>query len=357
MEKLIKINQMKNAVLGLLTFMVFISNGYATEYTKTSNKTFDVNKNVLLDIRTEFGEIKAYNWDKQKISVEATITVEADSQSKADERFERIKLQMDGGKDLVNIISSIESGFFGKAGNTIRIDFIIYYPSDCRLNLKTSFGSAFFETVNGYADISVDYGNFNVKNLLYTDNRIDIGFGKLNATQITNATVEVDYGSCQIEKIETLNLKTSFCGNVNIDNVNTLNIKSAYDKINIGNVTFINGSSQFTTLIIEEFEKKLILKTSYGSFKINSVASEFELIDVNSNFCSIKLGVLPSAHFSFYVDIDHGSFNYPKEKVLITNVQKDVTDLLMEGYFGSKEKAKGNIRLSVDHASANLFIK
>jgi len=352
-----KTKHIKIIGVGLLAFLLFVSNGYSAEYTKTTSKSFDVNKNVLLDISTEFGEIKAYNWDKQKISIEATITVEASSQSKADDRFERIKLQIDGGKDLVSIISSIESGFFGKVGNNISIDFIIYYPVDCRLKLKTSFGSAFFESINGSTDISVDYGGFTVESLLNSENRIKIGFGKFQAAKITKANVEVDYGSCQIEEIDILSLKTSFSGNVNIDKVNSLSIKSAYDKISIGKVKVISGSTQFTSFVIDELQKNLTMKTSYGSFKINSVVSDFELIDINSNFCGIKLGVDSNANFSFYADIEHGSFNYPKEKVTITNLQKDVTDLLMEGYFGVKEKVKGSIRLSIEHASANILIK
>ena len=341
----------------VLILLLFMSNGFATEYTKTTSKSFDVKSGALLDIKAEFGEIKAHNWDKQKISIEVTISVDAYSQSKADDRFEKIELEINGTKDLVSIISQIESGFFNKSSNKINIDFLIYYPSNCRLKLNLEFGSAFFENIDGSTDIDVEYGSFNANRLSSAENQIEISFGKFQVKEITTADIDVDYGGCEIEQAKTLNLHTSFSGNVNIEKVDDLILKSAYDKVSIGEAKNVSGSVQFTSFTIQSILENLKMKTAYGSFKVYSIASDFELIDLKSEFCSLKLYVDPTSSFTFYTDVELGSFKYPKEKVTITNFQKDVTDLMMEGYFGSKEKTKGHMRLSVDNASANINIK
>lgn len=350
-------NNLKTLGLSIILIVFLSANSYATDYTKTKSQTFKVNAGVLLDMNTEFGDIKARNWDKNEISVEATITVNANSQSKADEKFDRVQLKMDGGKDLVRIISSLESGFFSKGSNNISIDFLIYYPADSRLNLNLEFGSALFENINGNTDIEVEYGNFNANHLNGAENKIEISFGKFQTSTINEGNIEIAYGGCEIEEAKSLSLKTSFSGNVNIEKVDELLLKSSYDKVSIGEANSISGTTQFTGFTLQSINTSLKMKVEYGSFKVYNIAQDFELIDLNSQFCSLKLYVDENASFNFYTDVELGSFNYPKEKVTITNFQKDITDLMMEGYFGNKAKAKGNMRLSVDNASANINIK
>ena len=164
-------------------------------------------------------------------------------------------------------------------------------------------------------------------------------------------------GGCEIEEVKTLNLHSSFSGNVNIENVGNLILKSSYDKVSIGEADSINGSTQFSGFSLQNISKSIKMKTAYGSFKVYSIATDFELVDIDSEFCSLKLYVDPASNFIFYTDVQLGSFNYPKDKVTVTNFQKDVTDLMVEGYFGSRAKAKGNMRLSVDNASVNINIK
>lgn len=350
-------NTLKTLGLSIAMLLLMSSNGFGTEYTKTTSKSFDVKPGVLLDIRTEFAEIKAHNWNKQTVSIEVTITVNASSQSKADDRFERIKLKIDGSKDLVSIVSRIESGFFGKSNNNISIDFLIYYPADSRLKLNMEFGSAFFENIKGETDIDIEYGSFNANNLEGTDNQIEISFGKFQVSKLNEANIEIDYGGCEIEEANTLDLRTSFSGNVNIEKVGDLKLKSAYDKVSIGQAKNIIGSTEFTGFRLDRLENSLKMKSAFGSFKVYSIGPDFELIDLSSEFCSLKLYVDPESNFTFYTDVELGSFNYPKSKITITEYQKDITDLTIEGYFGSKEKVKGHMRLSVDNASASINIK
>ncbi len=350
-------NKFNTLGLSAIMLLLMCSNGFATEYTKTTSKSFDVKPGVLLDVNSEFGEVKAYNWDKQKISIEASITVDASSQSKADDRFERVKLEIEGSKDLVSIISSIESGFFSKSSNNISIDFLIYYPANSSLKLNMEFGSAFFEDIEGATDIDIEYGSFNASNLRNTENQIEVSFGKFQASTIAEGNIEIDYGGCEIEEVKILNLRTSFSGNVNIEKVGDLILKSSYDKVSIGEANNVSGSTQFTGFTLQSIQKSLKMKADYGSFKVYDVALDFELINLSSQFCSLKLYVDEKSNFTFYTDVELGSFNYPKDKVTVTNFQKDVTDLMVEGYFGSKEKAKGNMRLSADNASVNINIK
>jgi hypothetical protein len=354
-----KKRNVKLKALGLSLVLMFMVNtiSFATEYTKVKTKSFDVNPGALLDIKTEFGDIKAHNWNKNKISVEATITVNASSQSKADERFERVRLEMSGNPDLVSILSHIESKFFKKGSNSISIDFLIYYPADCRLKLNQEFGSAFFEDVKGHTDIHSEYGSFNAHKLYASENDIEVSFGKIQVFTLNNANIDVDYGGCDIESVKTLVLRSSFSGNVNIDQVDDLTLKSSYDKVSIGEANQIHGSTEFSSFSLQQLNQSIKMKAAYGSFKIYSIASDFDVVDLNSEFCGLKLYVDEESNFTFYTDVQLGSFHYPKEKVRITDLQKDVTDLTMEGYFGSQEKAKSHMRLSVDNASINLNIK
>lgn len=344
---------------GIVFFLLMLvgSQAQATEYTQTQKKSFKVKKGALLNINTEFSEVKAYNWDKSEISVEATITVDASSESKANDRFDRIDIKLDGNPDLVNIISRIESGFFNKNNNNIHIEFLVYYPQNIRLKTNMQFGKAFFENIDGDTDIDNEYSGFNAQNLSSTENQIQIAFGSLALDKITQGRIEVEYGTCQIEEAEKLNLRTSFSGDVSVEKVDELILKSAYDKIYIGQVNNISGSAEFSGFNLDILNESMDMKASYGSFKVRSISNDFSSIILKSEFCALKLYVEPTASFQFSADVELGSFNYPKENVTVTSFQKDITDLRVEGYFGSNEKAKGTMRFTVENASANINLK
>jgi len=64
------------------------------EFTKKISKSYDVNKEATLAIKNKFGKIHCQNWDKNSISIEVTITLEASSQEKANKYFDRINIEV-----------------------------------------------------------------------------------------------------------------------------------------------------------------------------------------------------------------------------------------------------------------------
>jgi len=75
----------------ILSFQLF---AVKEEYTKKISKSFDVNKDALLVINNKFGKVHCENWDKNNISIEVIITIEASNEEKANKYFDDVDISI-----------------------------------------------------------------------------------------------------------------------------------------------------------------------------------------------------------------------------------------------------------------------
>jgi len=99
---------MKTLKLTLLVVSIFAftlqSANAKEEYKKNIKESFDISKDAKLVLKNKFGKIHCENWDKNSISIEVEITVDASNQEKANKYFEKINVDIKG-----NLFSNINN--------------------------------------------------------------------------------------------------------------------------------------------------------------------------------------------------------------------------------------------------------
>ena len=327
------------------------------DFSKPTKKEFKINKNALLRLNCEFTDIKAYQWDKDMISMEVTVTVDAKNQSKADDKFEKVLIEMTGSNTEVGLTTGLKKGYFGNNNNNnIDIEVIIYYPSHISLNIDNEFGSTFFEDIDGSVRVDISYGNFEAQNLTNTEIDIEAEFGQIEVKRFQAGKVDVAYGGFTTDFAGALNLESAFSNN-EIETVDHLQLETAYDKNYIGHATTAFINSEFSSVRIDHLEKSLDLSIAYGGFKLKSIAEAFENIKISSEFTSVDLYFSSPLNFAFKASAEMGSINYPKDLATITFIEKEMLELDLEGYFGNAKGQSPKLNITVENASADINLK
>ncbi|OYT17041.1 MAG: hypothetical protein B7C24_04780, partial [Bacteroidetes bacterium 4572_77] len=330
---------LKTSRLFLLLALLFSyqaeANPTKEDFSKPYEKSFTVTDNAKLSINTEFTNIKAVNWNKNEISVEVTVSVDAKDKNKAQDKFERVMVDISGNSNEVNVETSISSNFFGNSNNNqIEIEVLIYYPENIQLNIENEFGSCIFGNISGSVKADISYGDFRAQNLSHSDLDLEVEFGKIELERFQSGKVNVSYGGFTANAVSAIHLSSQFSNN-RIEYVNHLELKSAYDELLFGEIDIAFMNTEFTSLRIDQLNKHLQLHTSYGSFNLRDIAPKFELIDIESEFTGVSLYFNKEVSFAFEAEIDMGDFKYPKELTHITFFEKDMMDLSLKGYIGN----------------------
>lgn len=350
----------KNRIMTILLASLFVLPGLVSakgDYSKPTKKEFEVNKNALLELDCEFTDVKAYNWDKDVISIEVTVTVDAKSESDADDKFEKVLIEMSGTKSAVSLRTGLNKGYFGKnKNNSIDIEVIIYYPSHINLDLDNEFGSSFFEDIDGKVNVDISYGNFEARNLINSELDLEAEFGQIKVKRFQSGKVEVAYGGFIADIAGALKLNSAFSSN-EVESVDHMELETAYDKNYFGSVSTAFVNSEFSSVRIDYLEKHLELSVAYGSFKLKSISETFEKIQINSEFTSVDLYFKTPLNFAFKLSAEMGDIDYPKDLAKITFLEKEMMELNLEGYFGNAKGQSPKLILEVENASANINIK
>ncbi len=343
--------------LSLLISITTFANKSKGDYSKPYKQTFQISEDALLKINSEFTDIKAFNWDKDEISVEVTVTVDANSQEKAEDKFNRIRVNIKGNSSEVFISTELESDFFGRNNNNnIDIEVLIYYPEHIKLDLENEFGNSIFENISGSVNVEVSYGDFRAKNLSSSDLDLEVEFGKIEVNRFQSGKVDVAYGGFTAQVAAAIQLKSEFSSN-QIEIVNHLELNSAYDKLLFGEIDIAFIESEFSSLRVDNLKKYLELNTSYGSFNLKDIDADFELIKIESEFTGVDLFFSHDASFAFEATVEMGDFKYPKDVTHITFFEKEMMELSIKGYIGNAKTEKPRVILSLEMASAKINLK
>lgn len=326
------------------------------DFTKPYKKEFNIDKAASLKINSEFTDIKAYNWDKDVISIEVIVSVDARNESKAEDKFNKVIVEIEGSPTLVSLTTGFKNTFSNNEHNHLEIEALIYYPSHIQLDIESEFGSCLFEDIDKSVHIKMEYGDFDAQNLNHNDLDIDVEFGKIRLQKFQSGKVEVSYGGFETQYAGMLNLDSEF-SNIEIEEIEQIELETSYDKVYIGkcNVAFIE--SEFSSIRLDEISKSLNMEIAYGNFNLKSIRSDFDIIHIQSEFTGINLYFNEPLNFAFKAETEMGDFNYPKALAKITFIEKELMELSLEGYFGNAKNQEPKLILSLEHANAKIKVK
>ncbi len=359
-----KAPKFKSTLLLILVQILVISSAFAVseEFSKNLHKEYDADAKTLLIIQNKFGDVDINNWDRNKITIDVTITVDHKNEEKAKELIDYINVKFSQSGNTIEAITEISDKFskrntftFGGNNKEFSIDYKINIPKDIKLDLENKYGSVFINEIAGHAKISVKYGNLKVNKMTRENikplNEISLGYshGTIEECKWLNLTLK--YSKLKIEECKALIAVTKY-SKLYVEKGSSIVCESKYDEYRIGKVTNFVTSSAYTGFDINEIYKKLEFDNRYGSLDVDFVPANFEKISIENEYGDVDISIDPNASYNLKGYAKYADIDYPNEG-RVSRI-KENTSLRVEGLVGTDNSTKSVVEIETKYGSVDL---
>jgi len=346
------------------------------EFIKKVQKVYTANDNVNVGINNSYGEVHIFGWDKSEVSIEVTIKVLANSESAADNMFNRITISFKGDKADIEAKTLIAKknkkwwdDWIGSKRENLEysINYKVYLPEEGNLNLINKHGDAFINGVEGNTDIDLKYGNLQLddnerelslilghgKAFLRNVNSMtgNIKHAEMNCNEAESLILVTAYSTINIESCERLEVESKHC-TYNIDNVRVFINSGKYDNFNIEFLDNVTMNTQFTDLNVEKLNDACNLTFNYGGASFNEVSDDFKTIVVNGQSADFEFVMDSDADFKLNAKSNHGDIDcFPGIQLMTSKGKGPAKELI--GYFLNKASSS-NIDVNINYGSFDL---
>lgn len=326
------------------------------EFTKKISKSYDVNKDATLAIKNKFGKINCENWDKNSISIEVTITVEASNQEKANKYFDKIDISFSGSSTRVSATTNLEDRLFDRNNNEISIDYMIYMPTTISVELDNKFGDIIIDEVHGSSVIELGYGSINAKKLAGDNNELEIKFSEGFIGYVKSADLELKYSELEIDEANDMSAESKF-SELHISKIDVLTLESGYDDDFIGKIRDLDVEADFSDVEVRSISERLIAEIDYGELKVKEMGRDFDLIDISSSFSDANIGFNSEAGFRLIATIKMGDLSYPRDKARLSVVDISFTSSKYEGVIGDNQDTGSKVIIESKNSDVTLYYR
>jgi len=339
-----------------------LANG-KTEFTKTIKKSFNMNAGGEVTLANKYGDIKLKTWDRDEVNIEVTITVNARSESSADNIFNRIDVDFSNSSRAVSAKTQIESKRSNYWGNNekgdFRIDYEVSMPNRASLVLSNKYGDAEIDAIGGDADVKVKYGNFNLESVGENAN-IDLGYGNGTIGTTKGVGINIKYSKIKLKQADQVNIESKY-SKIYVDRAGLMKSVSKYDSYDLGELQELNSQGKYDHFEIEkvgrvsayakysDFKLDELVKggnfeLKYGGVKIDKLHNGFEELKLSGEHADCKIYMEEQASFQLDAVASHATVRYPTGMEVVMEKKKDYGHEI-KGYKGSKNSGKITARM------------
>ena len=355
--------------VGFLFLFLCSGNAAGHKKEKVIKKSFPATVGSILSVDNKFGIIDIKEWDKNEVSFDVLITVEASDPSQAQELMDKIRVDLSQSGNVISGITRYEESK-GNCNNCRRtVDYRIMVPKTIHYRLENKYGNISMQNAKGNAEILLKYGNYTGGILSGDKNKLDVKYGNIDVKGLTGNLNEIEtkygervsissstrlkiqimYSKLKIENVEELNLHSGY-SDASIQKAARLTTESKYGTFDIGEVDFLIGSFSYANLRINKLNELLSAsQVKYGEVKVNYVAPDFNKIEVDASYSPIEISPDKKASFRTDVGVKHGNINIRADKTEFSvNTKEQV-----KGTVGSGTP-KGTIILSNKYGNVSI---
>ena len=305
----------------------------AEDFKRKTHQGYLKSQITALDVSNKFGAIEINDIDGDSVTVDVTITVESNSQSRAEQLMNLIRININRSGGLLKAQTVISDDF--KSKQSFSIDYKINIPKNRNLTVSNKFGNVAVQSLEAAGNFEVDYGNMTAGSLNAPGDQaiqLELSYGKADIESVNKMTGEIRYSKVFIGQAGYLNMETKYSG-INVDELKQLDLESKYDGVKLGRVENIVASSKYTNYTLDELSKSLTIDTEYGSVRIGKVLPDFTKIEITNSYGGISLG-MDNLSYQLDADCDFCDIKYPVESFRGNRV-KDNTKLKVLGNVGT----------------------
>ncbi len=348
----------KVTILFLLIPMFAIANNPTAKHTKTKTikKEFNVSANALVDLDNKYGSIDIKTWDQNKFTIEIIITTDSGNESNAQKRLDAITIEFSNTNSHVSVKTKFRKSnnswnLFGNNNSSMDIKYIVRMPVSNSLNIDMDYGDVMLDKLEGKADFNCDYGKLIVGELLNDSNTINLDYCNGSSIDfLKNGNINIDYTTLDVEKGGNIDLNSDYC-TMHFGDINNLKYNTDYGSIGVESANSIIGNSDYANLKFGTITNTLKIEADYGSLKVDQMGSNFKLVDIDTEYIGIKIGVNRNSSFRLTAVSQYGNIKVPDGFNFTKQVQKNSHNEIEGTYNGSNG---GVIRVRTQYGSIKI---
>jgi len=335
----------------------------AQEVTKEYHKEYTPKQGAMLDLSNRYGDIIVQTSENNQVVIDVKVTVRYSNQERAEKLLSYIEAEFGESENLISAKTVIDDkfSFSGWSGESRKfsIDYNVKMPSKMDLTLANRYGDTELDDLSGYVDLNVKYGNLNASKLS-------------RGNEKPLSTISVAYGNCSVDEAGWLDLTARYSENFTINKGQALLLDSKYSNINIGSASSVVGETGYKNLKIDNINNlvldggytdvnvgtltnKLVMEAGYGSLNIDRIPAGFELLEVDTHYTGIRLGIDETASYNLDAKLSYGGLNYNEanfrnKRRIIENNSTEIS-----GTVGKEESPTANVKILATYASVKLY--
>jgi len=317
-------------LLALLAFLPLALQ--AAEYNKTVHEGFSKSLITALNVSNKFGAIEINDFGGDSITVDVTITVETNSEGRAEQLMSLIDINISRSGSLLNAKTIIDNDF--KSKENFSIDYKINIPKDRALTIANKFGNVAVQALDAPGSFDISYGNITAGTLNSPGDgvQLELAYGKADIESLNKMSGEIKYSKLFFGQAGDLSIESAYSG-INIEDVKSLELESKYDDVKLGSVDKIDAESKYTNYKIEELTGEIDIETAYGSVNVGKVSPNFNTINIANTYGGVSLG-MEGLSYLIDAECDYCDVKYPADQFQ-GNRSKDNAKLKVQGNIGS----------------------
>ena len=329
------------------------------EKKRTIKKEFKVNKNATVALNNRYGNLNITTWNENRVVIEVTITVKGNDAENVEERLEAINIDFEATKSQVSAKTIIEKSkqswsWFGNNKNVnYKINYEVKMPETNSVDLDNDYGSIYLDNLEGDAAINCDYGKISIGELHSTNNTINLDYCSSSSIEYLNAgSLNLDYSKITLDKSKEAKITADY-STLKIGLINTVNFNLDYGSIAINEGDYITGNSDYAAVKIGRLNRKLNIETDYGAVSIQSLANNFESVQIDTEYASVRLGVNQGNSFDFELNLQYATFSRNDNNIdLFKSISKS-SNKYYQGKYG-KNTSTGKVKITSQYGGISF---
>ncbi len=374
------------ALFFLFSCFALLAEAKKEDFTKVEYKEFDISAFGTTNLINKYGKMDVHTWDGGQVKIKVTIVVKANSQSGANDVFNRVKINWYNDANFAKAETQLDdskgNGGTGswfdwrswvnmwdsrRSSSDFSINYDVYMPKGNFLDVSNRYGDTFIGETNGAVKATIKYGNLKTENV---NNNMDLYLGYGNATvgNTGNLNGEISYGKLAMRDGKNITLDTKY-SIIEIEKANEMRLASKYDTYDIGTVTDFKNNGKYDKFKIREVQNLTLnsayvnmdihrlggfadLDCSYGGLNIQSISKDFTEVRFSGNYFDVRLDVDAGTEYRLDATTNYADIKYPSN-FTSTHDNSSGKSQQVEGYLGNKN-AKGLIKANLNYGNLKI---
>jgi Putative adhesin len=343
------------------------------EFSKIVYKEFNISAYGTVKLANKYGKVDAHTWDGSQVKIKVSIIANSNNQAEAEKIFNKISINFYNDANYVKAETEIATSkgwnpWSWDGNSDFKINYDVYYPRGCFLDLSNRYGDSFVGFTNGAVKADIKYGNIRTEdinnsmelNLQYGNGSLgniqkdlvsNVDYGKLILKNADNIKFDGDYSEFETDFANTISMNSDY-STLRVSKANNLTVNADYGHLKLKEIGNLNIKGDYTDVVVNYLSNYATIDMEYGGINIDKIGKNFSELKVDAEYTDVKVGTEDGCAYRFDAQSAYGDIKYPSG-MSVTYEKENGTSGKVEGFFGSKS-AKGIVKVNLSYGGIKI---